>query len=91
MAETVRVKVLQKMKMDVFKRLNDQVKNGGVQIILSQNPSIEYIGQPKVLGQVGLVFNLGQKLEVEVPADLKHGTFHFKQIKNVFFLAKIDE
>lgn len=92
MSETVRVKVIQKMKLDVFKRLNEQVKNGGgVQIILAQNPSIEYISQPKVLGKVGSVFNLGQKLEVEIPVELQGGTFQFKQIKQVFFLAKIDE
>lgn len=91
MAETVRIKVQQKLTLDAFKELNDQLKTAGVHIIVGQNPSIEYVKAPDVVGRVHAIFKIGKRLDVDVSAINRGSWYHFSKKSGVYYLIRSDE
>lgn len=84
---TTKVKVHQKLGLEAFKRLNDQIKTEGVSVI-SCNPHTQRIGPDDYIGKVTSVFNLGRKLEVELTGHVDGALYTFAQLKTHFVLVR---
>lgn len=83
------IKILQKLGLEQFKKLYDQVRTEGVHVISSEDLN-EPITSPKILGKVQSVFNLGKKLDVRVNETCPTGKaqFRFEQLGGVFYLVR---
>jgi len=86
---TTKVKIHQKLGLEAFKRLSDQVKTEGVSVI-GCNPHIKFIAPEDYIGKVSSVFNLGRKLEVELTGHVDGALYHFTQLKTHFVLVRQD-
>jgi hypothetical protein len=84
--------VQQKLGMDLFKKLNTQLKSGGVHIVSSDGKDLpdRQVTQENVICKIQQVFNLGKKMEVITQDDrcFKNDQLRFQQFQDVFYLVR---
>lgn len=86
------VKIQQKLGLDVFKKLNAQLKETGLHVVRSdgEDKPDRKITQDNVICKVKHVFNLGKKMEAVLDVDqcFKNYEMRFQQFENVFYLVR---
>jgi hypothetical protein len=86
------VKIQQKLGMDLFKKLNVQLKETGLHLVRSdgEDKPDRKITQDNVICKVKQVFHLGKKMEAVLDGDLALAGYELRvqQFDNVFYLVR---
>jgi hypothetical protein len=86
------VKIQQKLGMDLFKKLNTQMKDAGLHLVHSdgKDQPDRKITQENVICKVKQVFSLGKKMEavLDVDRSFKGDELRFQQFDDVFYLVR---
>jgi hypothetical protein len=88
-----KVMIQQKLGLDSFRKLTDQIKAEGVHVVTSdgRDMSTRAVLQPDVICKVQSAFNLGKKIDVLFDRQdvlTKGYEFHFTKFNDVFYLVR---
>jgi len=81
------VKILQKIPMNTFKGVSDQLKAEGIHIISQGAFKSGKVTQDNIRGRVVSAFNLGAKISVDVESQVCCEGGRFEKLGNVFYLV----